>query len=519
MFFLIILPFIVTITFYQFNIQHQNHFLKKRVNLLYVLIFFAVLIKSLSGYEYISTILISTVTPLIFFAIRDNWGFKQFAVRFVLVGLSGLTGFFAAIFLHFMQLAYVFGSYTEGLAKLWITIAKRTHGDPNTVHEVYRASLESNVLDVIWKYWNGHAFNLDSLIGFGGLITFGALILTLLTLSSAITILTLSSKNFKKIKKLNLAAVSTLWFSVLAPLSWHSLAKGHSYIHIHMNHVLWYVPFLLIGFAYIGYIISLSISNLISSSLKTRIIALGCLPALLTAINLTEVYKENNAYSSYINNPDITINLNLERGLSVFFSKNTIAFVAENCDQELSTRFFLHLIPYEASDLPENRKKHKFDNLDFNWKNKETHSFTQYLFGQKSCIASIQLPSYPIKGIRTGQFNQGGQLWKKYIDLTGKHIISELQAFNLTDRNWANGASRSRSGFFTENTFAIRQSIKPGDTLIFNESGQRVIEEVSYSSRYINIFISGNKLSSELDGYPNRIKIIQDSSVEWGINE
>ena len=28
-----------------------------------------------------------------------------------------------------------------------------------------------------------------------------------------------------------------------APLSWFVAAKGHSYIHVGLNHVLWYVPF------------------------------------------------------------------------------------------------------------------------------------------------------------------------------------------------------------------------------------------------------------------------------------
>ncbi len=31
--------------------------------------------------------------------------------------------------------------------------------------------------------------------------------------------------------------------SILAPLSWYVLAKGHSYIHINICYVLWSIPF------------------------------------------------------------------------------------------------------------------------------------------------------------------------------------------------------------------------------------------------------------------------------------
>ena len=35
--------------------------------------------------------------------------------------------------------------------------------------------------------------------------------------------------------------------SLLAPISWYILAKGHSSIHLHMNFVLWYITFIPCG--------------------------------------------------------------------------------------------------------------------------------------------------------------------------------------------------------------------------------------------------------------------------------
>lgn len=53
MFFLTILPFIVTTSLFQLNEQYKNLLKQKKKYLLYILIFFAVFIKSLAGYEYI----------------------------------------------------------------------------------------------------------------------------------------------------------------------------------------------------------------------------------------------------------------------------------------------------------------------------------------------------------------------------------------------------------------------------------------------------------------------------------
>jgi hypothetical protein len=45
-------------------------------------------------------------------------------------------------------------------------------------------------------------------------------------------------------KSINQANKGLLLMSALAPLTWFLMTKGHSYVHIHLNYVLWYVPFL-----------------------------------------------------------------------------------------------------------------------------------------------------------------------------------------------------------------------------------------------------------------------------------
>ena len=75
-------------------------------------------------------------------------------------------------------------------------------------------------------------------------------------------------------------------------------------------------------------------------------------------------------------------------------------------------KFFLHIIPAHARDLPADRQEHGFDNLDFNFNR------NQVIISDGSCVALRGLPGYPIEGIHTGQFTDAaGALWRAYIEL------------------------------------------------------------------------------------------------------
>lgn len=43
----------------------------------------------------------------------------------------------------------------------------------------------------------------------------------------------------------------TLAVSLVAPISWFVMAKGHSFIHTHVNYILWYLPFVPIGLLFL----------------------------------------------------------------------------------------------------------------------------------------------------------------------------------------------------------------------------------------------------------------------------
>ena len=62
---------------------------------------------------------------------------------------------------------------------------------------------------------------------------------------------------------------------------------------------------------------------------------------------------------------------------------------------DVIARFFLHVVPADADDLPDDRVQYGFDNLDFNLPE-------QTLFDGK-CLATVRLPKYAVDHVRTGQ--------------------------------------------------------------------------------------------------------------------
>jgi len=125
-----------------------------------------------------------------------------------------------------------------------------TYGKMDPVEASAFNQEKNNIIDIISNYFNGTALYLDGIN-----ISFIAIIIIIL-ISSIIGCYIVKS-HFTDFNELNNAAISVTWFSILAPLSWFVLAKGHSFIHTHLNHILWYIPFLLLGFAYVGFVFEL----------------------------------------------------------------------------------------------------------------------------------------------------------------------------------------------------------------------------------------------------------------------
>ena len=86
----------------------------------------------------------------------------------------------------------------------------------------------------------------------------------------------------------------------------------------------------------------------------------------------------------------------IESAMDVHVHGRRIFYVADDCEGTAGrTPFFLHVLPMREADLQPERIEHGYDNLDF--------LEVGATFGER-CVVRWQLPDYPIRRIRTGQY-------------------------------------------------------------------------------------------------------------------
>ena len=240
------IPFLITFIFHKFDEQNKNI----NFNYFYLSIFITVFFKSLFGYEFVSTVIIAALTPIVYFSIKNQWKKIQTIKRMLITGIYGVFGFLTAFIAHIVQLYFSAGSFSESLSIILYRAIARTHGEPHDSKNIHFVdSLSSSVFSVYKIYLKGML----------GETTVLMVVFIFATIISY-TRLKVMKKNFNSLKALTI----TLWFSFLAPMSWYTLAKGHSFDHNHLNHVLWNLPFNIFGFTLVGLVFYLLVQELLN---------------------------------------------------------------------------------------------------------------------------------------------------------------------------------------------------------------------------------------------------------------
>ena len=92
---------------------------------------------------------------------------------------------------------------------------------------------------------------------------------------------------------------------------------------------------------------------------------------------------------------------------NVYLANRALVYLKDPCERrDANARFFLHIFPERVGDLPDERREHGFDNLDFAF-------FPNGALFEGKCAAQVPLPEYAIASIRTGQFVRGGnEVWR-----------------------------------------------------------------------------------------------------------
>ena len=110
--------------------------------------------------------------------------------------------------------------------------------------------------------------------------------------------------------------------------------------------------------------------------------------------------------------------LAIQSDYDVYLADNHIVYKKIDCEAEdTEIRFFLHIFPVDRNNLPGYRKRHGYDNFDFDFS-----EFGFYWDG--NCAAIQRLPDYPILAISTGQFiSDEIRVWEGSVDFSraGEH--------------------------------------------------------------------------------------------------
>lgn len=203
----------------------------------YVLVFLTVMIKCLCGYEYITTVMLGSIAFLLVelaAAVSEQKKDRtKLLVRTIFfMGAFALLGFAAAICLHAPLKSG--GDLAEGIRMIMEQdVLRRTYGAELNAFEnlpyFEQYALTASAWETLCRYFH---FKTEIIAGIGGNL-FPLLCLIPLAL------FVLDARRGKaRIREMAMYAVF-----FLTSVSWFVLAKSHSYVHVHMNFVLWYFGF------------------------------------------------------------------------------------------------------------------------------------------------------------------------------------------------------------------------------------------------------------------------------------
>ena len=193
------------------NINNYHYYLP--------LFFLAVLIKSLSGYEFLSTIMLSGVVFPIIALIDDNINKRRILQFIFLSSIFMFAGFFIAFILH------------SGLRGENLYLGFENILNEDIIRRTWpiNSDNDGSLILTILKYFTLGWLHDNLFVGINGILFFPVIFCVTLYLVS-------KSDNNKNLLKF-------ITFLSL-PFSWFILAKNHSFIHYHLNTLLWYFGFI-----------------------------------------------------------------------------------------------------------------------------------------------------------------------------------------------------------------------------------------------------------------------------------
>ena len=208
----------------------------------YISAFLLIFLKSLCGYEYLTTLCISLVAfPLMDFFValinKDKQSLRQSFFNVVGLGLCAVVGFCLAFLIH----TYFLGnnSIPAGLIKQKSNAIRRFSGTnlSESIATLWGREFEAIIagrFETFLMYFKWHT---EIITGIPGNLFYMLYLLPILCFIL----------DFKD-NKLDIRFPILYLITFLAPASWFFIMKDHSYVHTHLNFILWYFGFVQLCF-------------------------------------------------------------------------------------------------------------------------------------------------------------------------------------------------------------------------------------------------------------------------------
>lgn len=420
-----LLPFVCSIYFLRKEEKTGICCLKHWITWAFILIF----VRAACGFEMISLAMINLETPLFYYAFKNRMKRKTFITRFVSLGTAAILGFIICMGLHIIQLGFYFdGNFKHAIEVTLGNIAYRTGAFTNSNNYSnigsVRDSLEASKITVLKLYFNS-----------GNPLLLGMRMNTITVLTGMSFLLCCISENiFPNIARIRHQLISwsiLLLISALGPLSWYVLASAHSYVHVHINYMLWSMPTIILITALVSKIAIEVVKSLWNRNRKFIFIGLG-ISLFIVSYFYIDSTKIGTKYLGYL---------------------KTDAYLIEQNSQveiyEMNGRLYA-VIDKKKSDIPINCE------LRFNNNLTSKEHFSTAISIKNS---SLNMPFWVKKNVvilgevaNLGDFVKFSQtidnsiLWEVSIETK---IPDSLAVSDLTDDNWTKGYNNLEKCFLT----------------------------------------------------------------------
>lgn len=241
-------PFIVGLLY----LEKQTIITYKQEKKLLFFLYLSIVFKCfMTGFEYILTTLVVGFIPILYYYIQ----LKKTFLELIRISISYMLIFIGAVLTSLLLLVFqikqIKGSFSLGVQHVLDTFLRRT---ADVVIQGKTAEISSNqYIQILLKYINGNMFSWSN-----NKVPF-LLMLLIIFCCCGVLLLTNLSKN-------KAIVISTL-VSIVAPLSWYIVFIQHSAMHLHLNYIVWYIPFLPLGFICIGLVLKYFVERFNKSKL------------------------------------------------------------------------------------------------------------------------------------------------------------------------------------------------------------------------------------------------------------